>query len=1699
MMPAPHIFGRIILELNLRGRDRVTAVQDRVSAFAGGRLHSVLTTCLAVSGNNFVTIKKLELDIGEVSLDNLEEDLASGIAQAMREWLLGLPWGRDEVQLLPQESATGDPWSQSAIGGEDASLLLAEGRALTSSGLNAAVACALRGSGDWSQLLAAVRENHALRGRLAGEVSLELLHGLLRSMVPEHGAWMANLSAVLLALHNRGPLVSADHHSFRRALWECILLEAARQRSSSVTPRAFVAGISELLAAHYSLQSSALIAEIARRLRETPPATSELISLAGWRSDPRPTAASYLSDEDRSWWGRDGQFTVAPQQGQASHRAMQRFDDLARFLEWGAIPGAMMSRTARDAESEILDLIATSPAEIAALVSRKVETPSVRKRIAGQFSESVIHRLLSLLDPIISSWMIFRAGQLRRLHAQAPLVRLGNRGFAQKIGETALQFLGERHEQCFEASWFLRYLLQRLAGNETRSYELLLAKIALRRPRRKIGPRTASGSGPQSALESAILALLHQDILGVKGYAPKLLNSPAQPASPGTNGDTGRDLGGAFDRDLDTVALWLQARSSPHGIITPSPAEARSRLPAELPHDAPLEDASNSIQPGTAVAQPSHENYSSDEAQTASTSTGPLESWLLHGICPTAGSLPQRESLSHWLETQDDTTWLQALRRCGAQEQVVNRIVAHLPYSFLLRITTLLAGPSADSARGYLDCLQAACARRVGMASSAWDEQVRRYALIYLLRAASSPRTPNFSVEDFAHHTLQALSLRCQVSYERLLMSVRAESLGQSALEGLWRNLGEDLDRISAARAFATDSPISGASVSQVDLVLHYLRYASLPEGAPEVTLQNLRRMVEAFSDDELSKAAHSCLSLIANDRATAHRVAALLSPEAFTRWVACLFPSFNFVGDLENALSRAATRLSLPTEQLLLAERTFLVGYVSHHEDESGSDKCLRMMHDLLSMIARRAGISSAQLLSELEQASDSNGELAKVLGDLRRALARYPAGDARHEGGSEGDEQFGSILSFTTAAEIERQSAALGSRQISGQPVPVGRRPVWLSPRDKNNVSSDRLQGRLHALAHFLRTGDVPWWAEAMARRSSSRWFSALLRANPGPLLQTLRSVSPSPQAVERLLRYVPRESLESIVHQASPAYGGFALLYINAGAGLAESDELTLSQRSHASRAHWRETLRFLLDDHSTQTVPAEFLRIVCRRVCRQLSLTTDRYSCYLIQVVRRRAKEEIGYRALEEMLTQVQEMAVSPTGVNAGVSAPQLPLFLSAEAAPESHGALEAPESDVNNRQAHQQTSRIGCRDGSKLTSEDFVGDPVFPDVSTPVGQFKYFLRYGELPPGAKEKIFRQFVDEVAEDARCHPSDYRSCLQESAGRALERKRMTALLSLHFPVHPWPLLLPRDHALAALCLDLLQTAGTSCAGRNQQEPIRRTCIEELLRTASLPRGRRWDAALYLRCAIQQMVENFSLRAALVVERMREKLARQTKDTQTKLAPVLDRVEAETALIPIMLRPHSPDTEPKARPADRFKKPSELPAGEPFYIANAGAVLLWPFLSRYFQILGLLEEKDKFRSELERSRAIHLVQYLAIGQMEAPEPELLLNKILCGARPEQPLETVSPVTAEEEELSLQMLHGLLENWHKLSNTSIEGLRQSFLMREGRLVRKDKEEKSWSLVVSTKGYDVLLDSLPWRLSMIRLPWMQTMLYVKWR
>lgn len=163
--------------------------------------------------------------------------------------------------------------------------------------------------------------------------------------------------------------------------------------------------------------------------------------------------------------------------------------------------------------------------------------------------------------------------------------------------------------------------------------------------------------------------------------------------------------------------------------------------------------------------------------------------------------------------------------------------------------------------------------------------------------------------------------------------------------------------------------------------------------------------------------------------------------------------------------------------------------------------------------------------------------------------------------------------------------------------------------------------------------------------------------------------------------------------------------------------------------------------------------------------------------------------------------------------------------------------------------------------------------------------------------------------------------------------------------------------------------------------------------------------------------------------------------------------------------------------------------------YVQNAGLVLLAPFLPRLFQRLLYLQE-GKFAARDLQIRAMFLLQYMAFGKTSFPEHEMPLNKLLVGFRHELPLPTQLSLTQEEQDTADSLLQGVLQHWSKLQHTTPNGLRQSFLQREGKLERLVDADQ---LVVEEKAYDMLLDAVPWQFKMIKYSWMEKPLQVKWR
>ena len=178
----------------------------------------------------------------------------------------------------------------------------------------------------------------------------------------------------------------------------------------------------------------------------------------------------------------------------------------------------------------------------------------------------------------------------------------------------------------------------------------------------------------------------------------------------------------------------------------------------------------------------------------------------------------------------------------------------------------------------------------------------------------------------------------------------------------------------------------------------------------------------------------------------------------------------------------------------------------------------------------------------------------------------------------------------------------------------------------------------------------------------------------------------------------------------------------------------------------------------------------------------------------------------------------------------------------------------------------------------------------------------------------------------------------------------------------------------------------------------------------------------------------------------------------------------------------------------SDEIRKPGIT---EEIYIENAGLVLLHPFLSPLFKNLHLTKE-DLFIDDYSHMKAVLLTQYLVNGKQSSDENTLVLNKLLCGFPINDPIIKKLTLTKNEKKECADLLQQVIQLWkknHVQVNGTVEGLKNSFIQRPGKLIQK---ENDWRLQVEQRPYDMVLNSLPWGIGIIKNPWMKGMLWVEW-
>lgn len=159
------------------------------------------------------------------------------------------------------------------------------------------------------------------------------------------------------------------------------------------------------------------------------------------------------------------------------------------------------------------------------------------------------------------------------------------------------------------------------------------------------------------------------------------------------------------------------------------------------------------------------------------------------------------------------------------------------------------------------------------------------------------------------------------------------------------------------------------------------------------------------------------------------------------------------------------------------------------------------------------------------------------------------------------------------------------------------------------------------------------------------------------------------------------------------------------------------------------------------------------------------------------------------------------------------------------------------------------------------------------------------------------------------------------------------------------------------------------------------------------------------------------------------------------------------------------------------------------------AGCILLYPYLHRLFKELGYLSADKKIKQS-KQSRAVTLMIYLLTGAEQAFDYQLHFVKWLLGI-PVDALISIEENSLDKKEISEadNVLLSFKTHWAVLKNSSFTNIRESFLQRAGMMKLYDQQ---CHITIERKGIDVLIDQIPFSLSIIRLPWIKQQIIVTW-
>lgn len=160
--------------------------------------------------------------------------------------------------------------------------------------------------------------------------------------------------------------------------------------------------------------------------------------------------------------------------------------------------------------------------------------------------------------------------------------------------------------------------------------------------------------------------------------------------------------------------------------------------------------------------------------------------------------------------------------------------------------------------------------------------------------------------------------------------------------------------------------------------------------------------------------------------------------------------------------------------------------------------------------------------------------------------------------------------------------------------------------------------------------------------------------------------------------------------------------------------------------------------------------------------------------------------------------------------------------------------------------------------------------------------------------------------------------------------------------------------------------------------------------------------------------------------------------------------------------------------------------------YVQNAGLIILHPFIKELLKNCSVIDDNNVFTDKV---LAAHILHYTATKRENDYEHTMLFEKFLCGIPVQQSIQREVKIDDKHKQHIEEMLDSVVFHWSALKNTSTAVLRSEFLQREGKL---DWSESNPKLTMERKTQDLLLEKIPWNISIVKILWIEKLIYTQW-